>query len=95
MRSPRIARRAEVYVTYALAHAEGEGAISGGLTDFSPPASGHFLLDHDQRHTFHAGFNAGLPDEVTAWSLVAEMGPDMAPFETAEQAASWAARRER
>jgi transposase len=29
-------------------------------------------------------------DEVTAWSLVAEMGPDMAPFETAEQAASWA-----
>jgi transposase len=28
-------------------------------------------------------------DEVTAWSLVAEMGPDMAPFETAEQAASW------
>src|SRR5262249_55868489 len=29
-------------------------------------------------------------EEVTAWSLVAEMGPDMAPFETAEQAASWA-----
>jgi transposase len=27
-------------------------------------------------------------DEVTAWSLVAEMGPDMAPFETAEQALS-------
>jgi transposase len=29
-------------------------------------------------------------DEVTAWSLVAEMGADRAPFETAEQAASWA-----
>lgn len=29
-------------------------------------------------------------DEVTAWSLVAEMGADMAPFPTAEQAASWA-----
>jgi transposase len=28
-------------------------------------------------------------DEVTAWSLVAEMGPDMEPFETPEQAASW------
>lgn len=27
-------------------------------------------------------------DEITAWSLVAEMGPDMAPFETADQAAS-------
>ena len=29
-------------------------------------------------------------DEVTAWSLVAEMGADMAPFDTPEQAASWA-----
>lgn len=29
-------------------------------------------------------------DQVTAWSLVAEMGADMAPFDTAEQAASWA-----
>jgi transposase len=28
-------------------------------------------------------------DEITAWSLVAEMGPDMAPFATAEDAASW------
>jgi transposase len=28
-------------------------------------------------------------DELTAWSLVAEMGPDMAPLDTAEQAASW------
>ena len=61
VRSPRIARRAEIYVTYALAHAQGEGAISGGLTDFSPPASGYFWLDHDQRHTFHAGFDASLP----------------------------------
>jgi hypothetical protein len=61
VRSPRIARRGEVYLTYALAHAEGEGAISGGLTDFSPPASSYFLLDHDQRHTFHTGFNFNLP----------------------------------
>ena len=29
-------------------------------------------------------------EEITAWSLVAEMGPDMAAFPTAEQAASWA-----
>jgi len=28
-------------------------------------------------------------EEITAWSLVAEMGADMAPFDTAEQAASW------
>jgi len=61
VRSPRIAQRGEVYLTYANAHAEAEGAISGGLTDFSPPDSGYFLLDHDQRHTLHAGFNVTLP----------------------------------
>jgi outer membrane receptor protein involved in Fe transport len=53
-------------VTYAYAHAEGAGAISGGLTDFSPPASGYFLLDHDQRHTLHTGFNVTLPFKTAA-----------------------------
>jgi outer membrane receptor protein involved in Fe transport len=66
VRSPRIARRAQVYVTYAYAHAEGQGAISGGLTDFSPPASGYFLLDHDQRHTLHTGFFLTLPSSFAA-----------------------------
>ena len=51
VRSPRIAKRGEVYLAYAYAHAQGSGAVSGGLTDFSPPDSGYFLLDHDQRHT--------------------------------------------
>jgi outer membrane receptor protein involved in Fe transport len=66
IRSPRIARRGEVYLTYAYAHAEGAGAISGGLTDFSPPSSGYFLLDHDQRHTLHTGFNFTLPWQAYA-----------------------------
>ncbi len=66
VRSPRIARRGEVDLAYAYAHAEGAGAVSGGLTDFSPPASGYFLLDHDQRQTLHAGFNLSLPRGVTA-----------------------------
>jgi outer membrane receptor protein involved in Fe transport len=66
IRSPRIARRGEVYLAYALAHAEAEGAISGGLTDFSPPSSGYFLLDHDQRHTLHVGFNLSLPGRAFA-----------------------------
>jgi outer membrane receptor protein involved in Fe transport len=66
VRSPRIARRGEVYLTYAHAHAEGAGAISGGLTDFSPPESGYFLLDHDQRHTLHTGFNFSLPWQAYA-----------------------------
>jgi outer membrane receptor protein involved in Fe transport len=61
VRSPKIARRGEVYLTYAHARAEGTGGISGGLTDFSPPATGYFLLDHDQTNTLHAGFNVGLP----------------------------------
>jgi len=61
VRSARIARRGEVYLSYAYAHAQGQGAVSGGLTDFSPPESGYFLLDHDQRHTLHAGFDWILP----------------------------------
>jgi outer membrane receptor protein involved in Fe transport len=65
VRSPQLFHRGEVYVAYANAHAEGAGSISGGLTDFSPPESGYFLLDHDQRHTFHAGFNLSLPHRVT------------------------------
>jgi outer membrane receptor protein involved in Fe transport len=66
IRSPKIARRGEVYLTYAYARAEAAGEISGGLTDFSPPASGYFLLDHDQRHTLHAGFNFSLPRRAYA-----------------------------
>ncbi|MCU1337840.1 MAG: TonB-dependent receptor [Bryobacterales bacterium] len=66
VRSPRIAHRGEIYLSYADALAEGSGAISGGLTDFSPPRNGYFLLDHDQRHTLHTGFNFSLPRGVIA-----------------------------
>jgi outer membrane receptor protein involved in Fe transport len=66
IRSPQILRRGETYVSHAYAHARGSGAASGGLTDFSPPSSGYFLLDHDQRLTLHAGFNFRLPRRITA-----------------------------
>jgi outer membrane receptor protein involved in Fe transport len=66
VRSPKLRRTGEIYLTYAYAHALGAGAITGGLTDFSPPDEGYFFLDHDQRHTLHAGFNAMLP-----WRCVA------------------------
>jgi outer membrane receptor for ferrienterochelin and colicin len=66
LRSPRIAGRGQVYVTYANAHAQGAGAITGGLTDFSPPSAGYFLLDHDQKHTLHTGFSFRLPGQVVA-----------------------------
>ena len=65
IRSPRLFHRGDVYLAYSYAHAEAAGAISGGLTDFAPPASGYFLLDHDQRHTLHAGFNFTLPYGIT------------------------------
>jgi outer membrane receptor protein involved in Fe transport len=66
VRSPRLLHRGEVYLSYAHAHAQGSGAVSGGLTDFSPPESGYFQLDHDQRHTLHAGFNFDLPQRIVA-----------------------------
>ena len=65
IRSPKLFHRGEVYLAYAYAHAEAAGAISGGLTDFSAPSDGYFLLDHDQRHTLHTGFNLNLPHRVT------------------------------
>jgi outer membrane receptor protein involved in Fe transport len=60
LHSPRIYNRGELYVTYSNQIAEGEGAINGGLTDFSPP-EGPFLLDHDQRNTLHIGGNITMP----------------------------------
>ena len=66
IRSPQLFHRGEVYLAYAYAHALGSGAITGGLTDFSAPAGGYFQLDHDQRHTLHAGFNFSLPYRVVA-----------------------------
>lgn len=65
MRSPRLYHRGEVSVAYSHQHAEGEGAVTGGLTDFSPPANGYFLLDHDQRDTLHGNFQLNLP--MRAW----------------------------
>ena len=61
LRSPKIAKRGQVYVTYSNQVAQGKGAINGGLTDFSPPGGDYFLLDHDQRNTLHFGGNVNLP----------------------------------
>jgi outer membrane receptor protein involved in Fe transport len=60
-RSPRIANRLQVYLTYSHQFVEGAGAVTGGLTDFTPPNEGFFLLDHDQRDTLGIGFSATLP----------------------------------
>lgn len=54
LRSPSIGR-ARLHLAYAHQTVQGEGAVTGGLTDFSPAPDRRFLLDHDQRDTFSAG----------------------------------------
>jgi hypothetical protein len=60
VRSPRFWSFGQVHLAYSNQVAQGIGAVSGGLTDFSPPA-GYFGLDHDQRNTLNVGFDAKLP----------------------------------
>ena len=60
LRSPRLWRLGQVHLAYSNQVAEGEGQITGGLTNFAPP-SGYFPLDHDQRNTLNVGFDANLP----------------------------------
>jgi outer membrane receptor protein involved in Fe transport len=60
LRSPRIYKRGQVYVTYSNQLALGFGDINGGLTDFSF-GDGYGFLDHDQRNTLHFGGNVNLP----------------------------------
>jgi hypothetical protein len=59
-RSPRLFKRGQFYLAYSHQHAEGQGLVTGGLTDFSPPAD-LFFLDHDQRDTLSTGFTIDLP----------------------------------
>jgi outer membrane cobalamin receptor len=59
-RSPMLFRRGQIYLAYSHQKAQGKGAVTGGLTDFSPP-QGFFFLDHDQRDTLSTGFNITLP----------------------------------
>ncbi|HKV28865.1 MAG TPA: TonB-dependent receptor, partial [Candidatus Acidoferrales bacterium] len=65
LRSPRLWRFGQMHLAYSNQVANGIGPITGGLTNFSPPA-GYFPLDHDQRNTLNAGFNADLPWRVYA-----------------------------
>jgi outer membrane receptor for ferrienterochelin and colicin len=64
--SPLLFRRTQFHAAYSHQYAEGAGAVTGGLTDFSPPAAGYFYLDHDQRNTLSTGFNITLPWQATA-----------------------------
>jgi outer membrane cobalamin receptor len=58
--SPRIFHRGQIHLAYSNQIAEGGGAITGGLTDFSFPA-GLSPLDHDQRNTLSIVGEVSLP----------------------------------
>jgi TonB-dependent receptor-like protein/carboxypeptidase family protein len=60
VRSPRFWSAARVHLAYSNQSADGSGTITGGLTNFAPPA-GAYALDHDQRNTLNAGFDVELP----------------------------------
>jgi outer membrane receptor protein involved in Fe transport len=65
VRAPRLFKKLDFHLVYSHQSAEGSGAITGGLTNFSPPDNAPFFLDHDQRNTLSTGFTAALPHR--AW----------------------------
>jgi outer membrane receptor protein involved in Fe transport len=66
--SPRVAGRVQFHLAYSHQYSEGAGAVTGGLTNFSPPEQGYFFLDHDQRDTLSTGANLELPRR--SWAAV-------------------------
>jgi outer membrane receptor protein involved in Fe transport len=65
IRSPELVYHSHAHLIYSNQQAAGFGDVTGGLTDFSPPEGG-FYLDHDQRNSLTAGFDAALPWKTTA-----------------------------
>jgi outer membrane receptor protein involved in Fe transport len=61
VRSPRLFDRLQLSLVYSHQHAEGQGAVSGGLTDFEPAKGERFFLDHDQRNTLNINFRSDMP----------------------------------
>src|SRR6185503_3614442 len=96
LRSPKLFNRLQWHYAFSLMRAQGRGAITGGLTDFAPPADDYFFLDHDQLVTFNTGAEATLP--AGCWLSVAVLygsgyllgdGPDhLSPHTTVDLAAA-------
>jgi outer membrane receptor protein involved in Fe transport len=61
VRSPKLFKKVDLHLAYSHQSIEGSGGVTGGLTDFEPPAEGFFFLDHDQRQTLSMGFTSVLP----------------------------------
>ena len=60
LRSPKILHHGSAHLVYSHQSIEGQGAVTGGLTDFSP-GEDFFYLDHDQRDTLSLGGEIDLP----------------------------------
>ncbi len=61
VRSPQVLKRGQVHLAYSHQYAQAAGGVTGGLTDFVPPPTGYYFLDHDQRDTLSAGAQMTLP----------------------------------
>ena len=72
LRSPRLWRFGQAHLAYSNQIAEQRGNITGGLICIpvgDPACNAGFAytpVDHDQRNTLNVGFNAELPQGVTA-----------------------------
>ena len=72
LRSPRLGRFGQAHLAFSNQIGEQRGNITGGLicTPVGDPACDagfdYTPLDHDQRNTLNAGFNATLPHHITA-----------------------------
>ncbi len=64
LRSPRLFGRLQWHYALSVMTAQGRGGITGGLTNFAPPANAYFYLDHDQRVTFNTGVEIALPHRM-------------------------------
>jgi outer membrane receptor protein involved in Fe transport len=61
VRSPMVLNRLQANLAFSNQIAQGRGAVTGGLTDFTPPDTGFFYLDHDQRNTLNTGLHSAFP----------------------------------
>jgi outer membrane receptor protein involved in Fe transport len=65
LRSPQMwHRRLMVHGVFSNMTAQGLGAVTGGMLEWTPP-SGYYFLDHDQRNTVAGGVALNLPG--AAW----------------------------
>jgi hypothetical protein len=61
LRSPPLWRHGQVHLAYSNQTADAFGALTGGLISLPNVSGGYYALDHDQRNTLNAGYNADLP----------------------------------